>query len=171
VVEVGAWRLLVRGDSKLVVDQVMKAMEPCYPKMLAYYNEVQRLEERFKGFELHHSYRRLNDDADELSSIASGRKPVLYGVFASDIHEPSMKIKQVQEGHTEEADGHYTSTTKTGELVATINQQDWRWPIIDWLIDGALPNKTIEARQLSWRAKSFAIINMMLYKKGASEIK
>jgi ribonuclease HI len=38
--KVGARRLLVRGDSKLVVDQAMKAMEPHDPKMCAYYGEV-----------------------------------------------------------------------------------------------------------------------------------
>lgn len=70
--EVGARWLLVRGDSNLVVDQVMKAMEPRDPRMCAYYGEVRRLEEKFKGFELHHSYRRFNVEADELSTIASG---------------------------------------------------------------------------------------------------
>jgi ribonuclease HI len=65
--EVGARRL--RGDSKLVVDQVMKATEPHNPQMRAYYGEVRKLEEKFKGFELHHSYRRFNTEADELSTI------------------------------------------------------------------------------------------------------
>jgi hypothetical protein len=37
--KVGARRLLVRGDSKLIVDQVMKAMEPHNPKMYVYYDE------------------------------------------------------------------------------------------------------------------------------------
>jgi ribonuclease HI len=32
-IEVGARRLLVSGNSKLVVDPVMKAMEPCDPRM------------------------------------------------------------------------------------------------------------------------------------------
>lgn len=95
--EVGAQRLLVRGDSKLVVDQVMKAMEPRDPRMCAYYGEVCKLEEKFKGFELHHSYRRFNVEADELSTIVSGRKPIPDGVFASDLHKPSMKIKPPEE--------------------------------------------------------------------------
>jgi ribonuclease HI len=89
--EVGARWLLVRGDSKMVVDQVMKAMEPCDMRMFAYYNEVHELEEKIKGFKLHHSYRRFNAEADKLSTIASGRKPVPDGVFASDLYEPSMK--------------------------------------------------------------------------------
>lgn len=93
--EVGARRLLVRGDSKLVVDQVMKVAEPRDPKMCAYYREVRKLEEKFKGFELEHNYRRFNEEADRLSTIASGPEPVPKGVFASDLYEPSFKIEQV----------------------------------------------------------------------------
>jgi hypothetical protein len=86
--------LLVGGDSKLVVDQVMKSMEPHDPRMCAYYSKVYKLEENFKGFELHHTYRHFNPEANKLSTIASRQKPFLDGVFTFDLHEPSMKIKQ-----------------------------------------------------------------------------
>lgn len=87
-IEVGARWLLVRGDSKLVIDQVMKATESRDPRMHTFYDEVQRLEEKYKGFKLHHSYRRFNAEADKLSTIVSGRKPVLEGIFAYNIYEP-----------------------------------------------------------------------------------
>ena len=83
----------MRGDSKLVVDQVMKAVEPRDPRMCAYYKEVRRLKERFKGFELKHNYRSFNEEADRLLTIASGREPVPEGVFSSDLYEPSVKIE------------------------------------------------------------------------------
>jgi hypothetical protein len=67
--------------------------------MCTYYGEVRKLEEKFKGFELHHNYRRFNAKTDELSTIASGRKPVPNEVFASDLYEPFVKIKQ-PEGET-----------------------------------------------------------------------
>ena len=95
--EVGARRLLVRGDSKLVVDQVMKAAEPRDPRMCAYYKEVRKLEEKFKGFELEHNYRRFNEEADRLSTIASGREPVPDGVFASDLYKPSVTTESSDE--------------------------------------------------------------------------
>ena len=62
--EVKAKCLLVHCDSKLVVDQVMKNSKPWDPRMCAYYKEVRELEEKFKGFELEHNYRRFNDEAD-----------------------------------------------------------------------------------------------------------
>lgn len=95
--EVGVQWHLVRGDSKLVVDQVMKAMEPCDPRMCVYYSKVSKLEEKFKGFKLHHSYRHFNAEADELSTIKLVRKPVPDGVFAFDLYEPLMKVKQLEE--------------------------------------------------------------------------
>jgi ribonuclease HI len=79
IADVGARQLLVKGDSKLVVDQDMKAMVPCDPQMCACYSEVQKLEEKFKGFELHHSYRCFNANADKLLTIVSRRKPIRMG--------------------------------------------------------------------------------------------
>jgi hypothetical protein len=72
-------------------------MEPHDPQICAYYGEVQKLEERFKGFKLHHSYRHFNAETDKLSTITSRRKPIPDRVFASDIYEPSMKIKWSKE--------------------------------------------------------------------------
>lgn len=123
------------------------------PKMCTYYGEVQKLEETFKGFELHHSYRCFNDEVDELSTIASRRKAVLEGVFASDIYEPSVKIKQMEEESVEGVNGPNASPAHTDELVATVDQQDWRQPIINRLLEGALPKDTIEARRLPRKEK------------------
>ena len=53
-IELGATRLYVRGDSKLVVDQVMKESSCKSPLMIAYYQEVRKLEYKFQGIELHH---------------------------------------------------------------------------------------------------------------------
>jgi len=53
-IELGVRRLDVRGDSQLVIDQVMKASS-CYdPKMEAHCKEVRRLEDKFCGLELIH---------------------------------------------------------------------------------------------------------------------
>lgn len=78
----------------MVVDQVLKEMELHNPWMCMYYGKVRKLEEKFKGFELHHSYRHFNAETDELSTIASGQKPVPDGVFASELYEPSVETKQ-----------------------------------------------------------------------------
>ena len=46
-IELGATRLYVRGDSELVIDQVMKESSCKSPLMAAYYQEVRKLEDKF----------------------------------------------------------------------------------------------------------------------------
>ena len=46
-IELGATRLFVRGDSELVVDQVMKESSCKSPLMAAYCQEVRKLEDKF----------------------------------------------------------------------------------------------------------------------------
>jgi ribonuclease HI len=75
-IELGVRCLDARGDSQLVIDQVMKNSHCRDPKMEAYCDEVRRLEDKFYGLELNHIARRYNETADELAKIASGRTTV-----------------------------------------------------------------------------------------------
>ena len=89
-IELGVKRLDVRGDSQLVIDQVMKESSCHDPKMEAYCNAVHRLEDKFDGLELNHVPRKHNEDTDELAKIVSGRTPVPPNVFARDIAKSSI---------------------------------------------------------------------------------
>jgi ribonuclease HI len=91
-VELGVRRLDARGDSHLVINQVMKNSHCRDRKMEAYCDEVRCVEDKFYGLELNHIARRYNETADELAKIASGRTTVPLGVFSRDIHQPSVKI-------------------------------------------------------------------------------
>ena len=62
--------------------------------MAAYCREVRQLEDKFDGLKLNHILRRLNEVADSLAKMASGREPVPTGIFTSDQYKPS--------GHYEE---------------------------------------------------------------------
>jgi hypothetical protein len=70
-IELGVRRLDARGDSQLVIDQVMKNSHCRDPKMEAY--------------------------CDELAKIASGRTTVPPDVFSRDLHQPSAKIDDTTE--------------------------------------------------------------------------
>jgi ribonuclease HI len=97
--ELGIKRLDVRGDSQLIINQVMKESSCHDPNMEAYYKAVWRLEDRFDGLELNHIARKYNEAADELAKIASGRTTVPPDAFASDLHKPSIDYgKPGQEG-------------------------------------------------------------------------
>ena len=69
--KLGIRRLDIRGDSQLVVNQVMKESSCHDAKMVMCYQEVRWLEDKFNGLELNHILRRLNEAADTLVKVAS----------------------------------------------------------------------------------------------------
>jgi ribonuclease HI len=71
-IEIGIKRLDVRGDSQLVIDQVMRNARCHDDKMKAYCNVVRALEDKFYSIELNHVPCRYNEEVDELAKIASG---------------------------------------------------------------------------------------------------
>jgi ribonuclease HI len=68
-IELGVRCLDARGDSQLVINQVMKNSHYRDPKIEAYCDEVRRLEDKFYGLELNHIARRYNETANELAKI------------------------------------------------------------------------------------------------------
>jgi ribonuclease HI len=92
-IETGIKRLDVRGDSQLVIDQVMKNTS-CHDDMMeACCKAVRALEDKFHGIELNHVPRRYNEKVDELAKIALGRITVPSNVFARDIAQPSINLE------------------------------------------------------------------------------
>jgi ribonuclease HI len=91
-IELRVRHLNVRGDSQLVIDQVMKDSSCHDPKMEAYCKEVRHLEDKFHGLELNHIVRRYNEATDELAKIVSSRTMVPPNVFSRDLHEPSIDL-------------------------------------------------------------------------------
>ena len=87
-IELGIRCLDIRGDSQLVINQVMKESSCHDTKMAAYCQEVRRLEDKFDGLELNHIPRCLNKAADTLAKAVSGQELMPMGVFASDQHKP-----------------------------------------------------------------------------------
>jgi ribonuclease HI len=92
-IELGVRHLDVRGDSQLVIDQVMKDSSCHDPKMEAYCKEVRRLEDKFQGLKLNHITHRYNEATDELTKIISSRTTVPPDIFSRDLHEPSVDLR------------------------------------------------------------------------------
>ena len=80
-VSLGIKRLLVYGDSLLVVQQVNKEWDVNKDTMDAYVAEIRKLENKFSGLEIHHVDRNNNVGADILSKLGSTRATVPPGVF------------------------------------------------------------------------------------------
>jgi ribonuclease HI len=92
-IETGIKRLDVRGDSQLVIDQVMKNASCHDDKMEAYCSVVRVLGDKFYGIELNHVPRQYNEEVDELAKITSGRITVPPNVFARDVTKPSVNLE------------------------------------------------------------------------------
>jgi ribonuclease HI len=184
-IELRVRRLDARGDSQLVIDQVMKNSHCRDPKMEAYCDEVRRLEDKFYGLELNHIARRYNETADELAKIASGRTTIPPDVFSRDLHQPSVKIDDSPEPEAPSAQPEVPSaqpevpsarpeapsvqaevpSAPEGEALRVEEERsgatpdrNWQTPYLQYLHQGELPLDRAEARRVARRAKSFVLL-------------
>jgi ribonuclease HI len=197
--ELGVRRLNARGDSQLVIDQVMKNSHCRDPKMEAYCNEVRHLEDKFYGLELNHVARRYNETADELAKIASGRTTVPLDVFSQDLHQPSVKTNDTPEpekasalpeapsaqpeapsAQPEAASAPPEAPSAPEDEALRVEEErngatpnrNWQTPYLQYLHRGELPLDKAEARRLARRAKSFVLLGdgKELYHRSPSSI-
>jgi ribonuclease HI len=89
--DLGTRSLYVRGDSRLVIDQVMIDATCRNNKMVAYCDEVRKLKERLDDIELHHVLWHDNEAADFLAKLASSKGQAPPGIFINNAYEPSIK--------------------------------------------------------------------------------
>jgi ribonuclease HI len=177
-IELGVRRLDARGDSQLVIDQVMKNSHYRDPKMEAYCDEVRCLEDKFYGLELNHIARRYNETTDELAKIASGQTTVPPDVFSRDLHQPSVKTDDTPKPEKASAQPEVPSaqpeapsaqpeapSVPEGEALRVEEERngvppnrDWQTPYPQYLHRGELPLDRAEARRLARRAKSFVLL-------------
>jgi hypothetical protein len=158
-IELGVRCLDARGDSQLVIDQVMKNSHCHDPKMEAYYDEVRRLEDKFYGLELNHVAQRYNETANELAKIASGRTTVPLDVFSRDLHQPSVKTDDTPEPEKASAQPEAPSaqpeapSAPEGETLRVEQERsgvtpnrNWQTPYLQYLHRGELLLDRAEAR-------------------------
>jgi ribonuclease HI len=159
-IKLGFRRLEIRGDSELVIDQVMKEKNCIDSKMVAYCRTVRELEVKFHSLELHHVLCDYNKAADILAKIALSRKLVPNGVFASDQLAPPVRVdeEQPQEHRVPEV------MEIDQQLKPNLEDPDWRISIVEWLVERKLPSDQTEACCISQRAKAFILIDVELYK-------
>jgi ribonuclease HI len=161
-ISLGIKRLLVYGDSLLVIQQVNKEWDCNKETMDAYVQEVRKLKNKFFGLEIHHVIREHNVDADILSKLGSTRAQVPVGVFVQELKQPSiMSSPQI--------------TTDTGlqkpNLEAMMLREDWRETYIDFIRDQRLPAgmdaKSVAVAHVMCRSKGFVLVDNKLYRRGA----
>jgi ribonuclease HI len=127
----GIKRLLVYGDSAVVINQVNKSGDRNKENMDAYCLEVRKLENKFYGLEFHHIVRDNNVAVDVLSKLGSTRAQVPAGVFVHELHAPSIP---------EPAPPTTTPAHPLAGQEVMMIDVDWRQPFIDYLSEQKVPS-------------------------------
>jgi ribonuclease HI len=156
-ISLGIKRLLVYGDSLLVVQQVNKEWD-CNKKIMdAYVQEVCKLKNKFSRLEVHHVIREHNTSADILSKLGSTRAQVPAGVFVQELKQPSIKSSSQI---TTDTDPH-----KPDREVMMLGE-NWRETYIDFIRDQRLPAgmcaKSTAAARVMRRSIGFILVDNKL---------
>nr|AAP53711.1 retrotransposon protein, putative, Ty3-gypsy subclass [Oryza sativa Japonica Group] len=150
-ISLGIRRLIVRGDSQLVVNQVMKEWSCLDDNMTAYRQEVRKLEDKFDGLELTHVLRHNNETANRLANFGSKREAAPSDVFVEHLYEPTVPRKETIEAMDTQG--------------VSMIEADWREPLIRFLTKQELPQDKNEAERISRRSRLYVIHETELYKK------
>jgi ribonuclease HI len=158
-ISLGIKRLLVYGDSAVVINQVNKSWDHNKENMDAYCLEVRKLENKFYSLEFHHVVHDNNIATDVLSKLGSTRAQVPAGVFVHELHAPS--IPNPAPTTTDPA------PSQASQEVMMIDV-DWRQPFINYICEQKVPTDKNLAEQIIRRAKSYVLVGNKLYRWGAT---
>lgn len=158
-ISLGIKRLVVYGDSLVVINQVNDKWDRNKENMDAYCKKVRKLENKFSELEFHHVIRDNNVAADVLSKMGSTRAEVSAGIFVHELRKPYIP-EQVTPATTN------TQPPKPSQDIMMI-EVDWRSPFIDYIKKQKLPSDKDQAEQVSQRGKSYVLVGDKLYRKVA----
>jgi ribonuclease HI len=168
----GIKRLIVKGDSQLVVNFSNKSYTPKDEHMAAYLEEHQKMEKRIQGLELKHIPRGENVEADEIAKRASHRLAQPAGVFEERLFKPSAS--PLSSGSdpppalpTPPEQGASDCGPPSGDrvLLALARQEgvDWILKLKAFLTSSRLPEDEEEAERIVCQASGYCVKDGDLY--------
>jgi ribonuclease HI/transposase InsO family protein len=149
-------RLMVYGDSLVVISQINKEWDCSNDSMGKYRTAVRKLEDKFEGLEFHHVERDRNMAVDALSKLGSSRTQVPPGVFIQEVPCPSISMDRIEECNT-------LSQPES-------NSDDWRGPIIRYIKNEEEPDDKNAAERIARQSAHYTLIEETLYRRGASGV-
>jgi ribonuclease HI len=155
-ISLGIKRLMVYGDSLVVISQINKEWDCSNDSMGKYCTAVRKLEDKFEGLEFHHVERDRNMAADVLSKLGSSQTQVPPGVFVKEILHPSISPDRAEECNTlSQPESDY---------------DDWRGPIIKYIKNEEEPDDKNAAERIARQSAHYTLIGETLYRRGASGV-
>jgi hypothetical protein len=155
-ISLGIKRLMVYGDSMVVISQINKEWDCSNDSLGKYCTVVWKLEDKFEGLEFHHVERDRNTTADVLSKLGSSRTQVPPGIFVQEISHPSISLAQVEECNT-------LSQPES-------DFDDWRRPIIRYIKNEKVSDDKNAAERIARQSARYTLIGETLYRRGASGV-
>jgi ribonuclease HI/transposase InsO family protein len=146
-------KLMVYGDSPIVISQINKDWDCSTDSMGKYCAAVQKLEDKFEGLEFHHVERDRNAAADALSKLGSSQAQVPPRIFVQEIQQPSTITYQMEE----------CNALSQPE----VDPNDWREPIIRYIKNEEEPDDKAAAERITRQSAHYTIIGGLLYRRGA----
>ena len=125
----GCTRLLIYGDSILVVQQTMKACDAIADNMIAYRDLYNIMEGSFEGCELRHIGRESNEEADMLAYLGSTKASIPPGVFLERIEHISIKPKRTTPKSPAQAKGK-TPSIEDPPIEVLLIKPTWTQPFL-----------------------------------------
>ncbi|XP_025625375.1 uncharacterized protein [Arachis hypogaea] len=144
--EVGTKTLEVCTDSQVVSSQINGDYQTRDPLLQQYLAKVNKLKEEFDCITIQHVPRERNTRADLLSKLAS-TKPG-YGnrsLIQEVVRTPSI-------------------STTTDTVLTLSNERSWTHPILQYLLNGTLPEDPKEAKRTKREAANYTVVSGQLYK-------
>jgi transposase InsO family protein len=152
----GIKRLMVYGDSLVVISQINKEWDCSNDSMKKYCSAVRKLEDKFEGLEFHHVERDCNTAANALSKLGYSRTQVPLGVFVQEVLHPSITLDWVEECNI-------LSQPES-------DPDDWREPIIMYIKNEEESDDKNTAERIARQSTHYTLIGETLYRRGASGV-
>jgi ribonuclease HI len=162
----GIKRLIVKGDSQLVVNFSNKSYTPRDEHMAAYLEEHQKMEKRFQGLEMKHIPRGENMEADEITKRASHRLAQPAGVFEEHLFKPSASPSMTRSElppalppppEQEAPDCRPSSSTRVLLALARQEGVDWILELKAFLVSSKLPDDESAAERIVCQASGYCV--------------
>lgn len=89
--KLGAKKILIRGDSELIIRQMTGQYKVKHPDMKALFDEAQEIIRTFESAKIEHNLRHKNELADKLANLAMDRRQDVTEVSESPLDLPEAK--------------------------------------------------------------------------------
>ncbi|KAL5541953.1 hypothetical protein UlMin_009663 [Ulmus minor] len=141
-------RLLIKGDSRLAIQQLKGEFAVKEPALAKYRTKAQQILQNFQGYRLEHVVRSQNRYADALATLAS----------KMDVQKDQHAVITVEAKGIMEAG-------PSNEAIMIIELSDWRKVYLDYLVRKISPDDPKEERKLQKHITKYLVKEGHLYRR------